>query len=299
MTQTPENNAPVQIRIALGNHPEYEALKDGRLAPNAATLNFARIDPVRKAFPLMVANLAFDISELAAVTFLQARAIGKPLVLLPVAPVCRFHHRALVHDTRKGNLSPLDLEGKRIGVRAYSQGTGVWLRGILEESYCVDFRRMNWVTLQGSYTGVRDPGHVINGSGLGLSLRELLEAGEIDAAIFGNDIPREPWCKPIILEPESAAVTWSERTGVVPINHVVVASRDFVKRNRQATKEVFALLEQAKRQAPRQEPDLKPVGLEAIRPSLTKLAHYARAQAIVPTSFDIEAVFEETSDLLG
>ena len=35
-------------------------------------------------------------------------------------------------------LAPKDLQGKRIGVRSYTQTTGVWMRGILQNEYGVD-----------------------------------------------------------------------------------------------------------------------------------------------------------------
>src|SRR5690242_18966758 len=89
---------------------------------------------ISRAFKPMVREQRFDVSEMAIATLLMARAAGSDLVLLPVVMAARFQNAALLRraDDRFG---PGDLAGKRIGVRAYSQTTGLWIRGILQEEY--------------------------------------------------------------------------------------------------------------------------------------------------------------------
>jgi 4,5-dihydroxyphthalate decarboxylase len=89
---------------------------------------------------------AYDASELAIVTFLQAKAFGKPFVALPAFVLGRFQHNLIGYNASKGELEPKDLEGKRVGVRAYTQTTGVWLRGILQHEYGVDLGKVKFVT---------------------------------------------------------------------------------------------------------------------------------------------------------
>ena len=43
-----------------------------------------------------------------------------------------LHHGALVCRRDSPLRGPADLVGRRIGVRAWSQTTGVWVRGILQ-----------------------------------------------------------------------------------------------------------------------------------------------------------------------
>jgi 4,5-dihydroxyphthalate decarboxylase len=50
------------------------------------------------------------------VTFLQAIAWGKPLVLLPAVMVGRFQHNCISYNCTKGDMTPRQLEGKRVGV---------------------------------------------------------------------------------------------------------------------------------------------------------------------------------------
>ena len=46
---------------------------------------------------------------------------------------------------------PGDLSGRRVGVRAYSQTTGLWLRGILAEEFGVKPTDVRWVTFEGAH----------------------------------------------------------------------------------------------------------------------------------------------------
>ena len=95
----------------------------------------------------MVRGQLFDVSELAIVTFLQARAYGKPLVLLPVVLAARLES-ALLCRADSDIRGPHDLVGRRVGIRAYSQTTGVWLRGVLADAHGVRPHDMRWITLE-------------------------------------------------------------------------------------------------------------------------------------------------------
>jgi 4,5-dihydroxyphthalate decarboxylase len=81
-------------------------------------LDFADVPSPASAFKRVVRGLEFDVAELAIVTFLLARAHGKPLVLLPAVVLGRFQHPLLVHDRERGNLTPVDLAGRRVGLRS-------------------------------------------------------------------------------------------------------------------------------------------------------------------------------------
>ncbi len=91
---------------------------------------------MHKAFKPMVREHAYDASEMALVTYLQAKAYNKGLTLLPAAMLARFQHGCMLFNAERGKLGPANLPGCRIGVRAYSQTTGAWLRGILAKRLC-------------------------------------------------------------------------------------------------------------------------------------------------------------------
>src|SRR6185312_6753446 len=134
------------LSIALGKYPHTAALRDGSVKPDGIELDFVEIDgPIIGAFRRMVRNLEFDISEMAITTYLSAKEYLKPFTAIPVFPVREFPHRAIVVNSAAGINSPKDLEGKRVGVRAYTVTTGVWARGVLSDVYGVDLDKVAWV----------------------------------------------------------------------------------------------------------------------------------------------------------
>ncbi len=126
---------PTTLRIALGDYPHTLPLKRGEITSPWLTLDFVEVKPMYKAFLPMVREHAYDASEMALVTAIQAKAYNKGLKLLPAAMLSRFQHGTVLYNSARGKLTPADLPGKRIGVRSYSQTTGVWIRGILENDY--------------------------------------------------------------------------------------------------------------------------------------------------------------------
>ena len=146
------------LRIALGDYPHTAALKNKEIKSDRVALDFADIKPVYKAFAEMVRKSAYDVSEMAIVTYLQAKSHGKPLVLLPCVMLGRFQHGTLLYNSERGRLSLSDLPGRRVGVRSYTQTTGTWLRGHLQNDYGVDIYRVKWVNFEDAHVlEYRDP----------------------------------------------------------------------------------------------------------------------------------------------
>ena len=101
-----------------------------------------------------------------------------------------FHHAALACPVGSTLAGPEDLRGKRIGVRAWSQTTGVWVRGILLDAYGVDHRDITWITEEDAHVSeCQDPPNV-HRIAPGQDLGTMLLTGEIDAAIALPDLIR-------------------------------------------------------------------------------------------------------------
>jgi 4,5-dihydroxyphthalate decarboxylase len=170
-----------------------------------ATFEFADITPVHRAFPVVANEDRFDLAELAIVTFLQALDAGRPLSLLPVTLLGRFQHHCLVTLDGQGQVSVDDLAGKRIGVRSYSQTTGVWVRGFLRDDHGLDARDVEWVVYEGGHVaGPRDPAQVVRAPAGGKLPKDFLD-GAFDAAIMGNELPDAPWIRPLLPQPARTA----------------------------------------------------------------------------------------------
>ena len=73
----------VTLKTLLGGYPQTVALKAGELRSDTLTLAFSPIEPVFPEFQSMVRRQAYDVSEMAIVTYLIAKSFNKPMVLLP------------------------------------------------------------------------------------------------------------------------------------------------------------------------------------------------------------------------
>src|SRR6185436_11746094 len=121
-----------RLKVLLGDYPVTHALRSGQIQPSL-DLEFADVKLPQSAFKRVVRDLEFDIAELAIVTFLLAKAHGKPYRLMPAVVTARFQHPLLVFNSEKNDsIRPEDLNGKRIGQRSYSVTTATWIRGMLQ-----------------------------------------------------------------------------------------------------------------------------------------------------------------------
>ena len=285
--------AATTLRIAIGDYPHTLPLKRGDIVSPWLTLDFVEVKPMHKAFKPMVREHAFDAGEMALTTFLQAKIHDKGLDLLPAAMLARFQHGTVLHNAERGKLTPADLPGKRIGVRSYSQTTGCWIRGILENDYGLDLSSVQWVTFEdGHVAEAKDPPDVIR-AGAGRDMTQMLIAGELDAAIYGAAMPDDPRLQSVIADPDAAARAWYADHGLVPVNHMVVVTHELARSNPPAVAELYRLLEAGKAAAglPRAGGmDMAPFGKAANRPCLELLMSYAVQQSLIPHSIDIDAL---------
>ena len=278
-------NEVTTLRVAIGDYPHTLPLKRGEIASPWLKLDFIEVKPMHKAFKPMVREHAYDASEMALVTYLQAKAYNKGLKLLPAAMLARFQHGCMLYNAERGKLDPANLPGCRIGVRAYSQTTGAWLRGILENDYAVDLSRVQWVTFEdGHVAEAKEPPGVIRAAA-GQDMTKMLIDGELDAAIYGAELPKEPRLQSVIPEPAAAARAWYGQHGLVPVNHMVVVTEALAHANPEAVAELYRLLEAGKRASglpAAGEVDTAPFGKEANWPSLELLISYALQQRLIP-----------------
>jgi len=275
----------VTLRVAIGDYPHTLPLKRGQITSPMLDLEFVEKKPMHTAFKPMVREHAFDASELALVTVLQAKAYNKGLRLLPAAMLSRFQHHTCLYNSARGDLRPADLAGKRIGLRSYSQTTGAYIRGILENDYGVDLSGVQWVTFEdGHVAEARDPDDVIRARP-DQDMTQLLIGGELDAAIYGAAMPDDPRLKSVIPDPDAAARAWFDKHGVTPVNHMVVVTDEVARAQPQAVAEFYRLLEEGKKAAGLREAgeiDATPFGRDANRPCLEMLISYAVQQNLIP-----------------
>ena len=289
------------VRMLLGDYPVTQALKRGEVKSAELSLDFADVKTVSTAFKRVVRNLEFDCSELAVVTFLMAKAYGKPLSLLPAVVMARFQHPYIVYNMERGPLSPADLAGRRVGTRSYTVTTSTWLRGILADDYGVDLGRVKWLTFEEPHVAeFRDPPSVERAPD-GKELTAMLLAGEIDAAILPA-VPTDPRLKPLIPDPAAAAEAWRRKYNAIQINHMVVVKESLSKSDPGAVREIYRLLGESKKAAKLPRPgevDVNPFGVEANRRNLEVVIDTVYRQGMIPKRFSVDELFDGVTRALG
>ncbi|HTQ74099.1 MAG TPA: phosphate ABC transporter substrate-binding protein [Burkholderiales bacterium] len=288
------------MRMLLGDYPLTQALKRGEVKSASLGLEFADVKTVSSAFKRVVRNLEFDCSELAIVTFLMAKAYGKPLVLLPAVVMARFQHPHIVYNMERGPLSPADLAGRRVGTRSYTVTTSTWLRGILADDYGVDLNRVKWITFEEPHVAeFKDPPSVERAAE-GKELNAMLLSGEIDAAIVAS-VPSDPRLVPLIPDPPAAAEAWRRKYNAIQVNHMVVVKESLSKSDPAAVREIYRLLLESKKAAklPRAgEVDVNPFGVEANRRNLEVAIDTVYRQRMIPKRFAVDELFDDVTRTL-
>jgi 4,5-dihydroxyphthalate decarboxylase len=276
-----------RLRTLLGDHPGTAALKSGAVKSGSVAFDFADYSPAHKGFKPMVRDAAFDVSELAIVTFLMAKSFGKPMVLLPNVVVARSQHGYALYNARHGTLEPADLNGKRVGIRSFTTTTGAWLRGILANDYGVDLDSIDWVTFEEAH--VVEFKDTTQRAPAGKQVVQMLIDGELDA-VLGEKVDH-PDLKPLFADVAAEERVWFEKHKVMPINHMVVVSQKLSDTNPAAVREVHRLLAAsaaASPAAPRFTSD-------GIRRSLQLIIEYCVQQKLIPRAFTVDELFDDVT----
>ena len=288
-----------EVSIVLGNYPHTLLIKEGELSGPRVKLNFIEeYKPLTKAFDVMVEKQSFDVCEMAVATFLQALDSGKPLRLIPVVMGGEFHHGSLLYNSANGLLTPRDLIGRRVGVKAYTHTTGLWVRGILQEQYGVSSDDVTWVTTEAPHVAeFTNPSNVelVQGG----NLVDMLTSGEIAAVIMG---PKQTkglslTLQQVIPDVDTAIATWYVKHKVVPANHMVVVTEDLLEKDFAAVQDVYNVLKKGidttQPSTGAESPSGLQVGTENFWGVVQLAAQYALEQKLVSRAFDKEEIFGE------
>ena len=225
----------LHLSLAVADYPHTAALLNGSIEIEGVDAEFIRVQPQIAAFRRMVRQVEFDVCELAPTTYIIARAYGAPFVALPIFVFRKFHHGGLLVRPDSGIKVPKDLEGKKVGVRAYSVTTGVWTRGILIDEFGLDASKVTWVVDDEEHvTQMRLPENVIHAPE-GVSLVDMITRGELAAGFDGNagigraGAPTGGWSQvgsqgypDLFPNAEALEADWYKRTGVYPMHGTIV-----------------------------------------------------------------------------
>ena len=298
------------LKTAIANYPHTKGLKDGTVSVPGVQFEHVEVSPIIGAFRRMCRTLEFDLCEMAITTYLTAKAHDKRFTALPVFVMRQFHHSPIVYNVKSGVRAPKDLEGKKVGVRAYTVTTGVWTRGILATEYGVDLDKVTWVVVDEEHVQeYRKPANVMERAGANLA--KMLVEGELAAAIGVGNVD-SPDVKPLIPDAAEAEAAWYRKTGIYPINHTVVVKDTQLEADPSLAPRLFAGFQSAKAEflkelssgaalpadaqvlARRRSivgDDPLPNGLGRNRKALETIVRFAHEQKILPRAVTPEELF--------
>ena len=316
----------LKLDLALGEYPHTAEILNGSIPIEGVEPNFIRVVPQIGAYRRMVRRVEFDVCDIAPTTYIIARALGAPFIALPIFLMRRFHHGGLLVRPDAGIKHPKDLEGHKVGVRAYSVTTGVWTRGILMDEYGVDSSKITWVVDDEEHvTQLKLPENVMHAPE-GRSLADMMAAGELAAGLEGNagigrsGSPtagawqvREANYPELFSNAEELESDWYGRTGIYPIHGTLVVKDEVLRQHPWIARSLMDAFTRAKatwlsklrsgqadaasdkkyRKLSEIVGDPLPFGTKANLPSMESLADTAFKQQLTPRRMKIDEVFVE------
>ena len=231
----------VRLKLAIADHPHTAAIRDGSIEIEGVDAEFVTVKPQIGAFRRMVRDVEFDVCELAPTTYIIARAYGAPFVGLPIFVVRRFHHGGMLVKPDSGIRHPKDLEGKKVGVRAYSVTTGVWIRQVFIDEYGMDNDKVTWIVDDEEHvTQLQLPGNVQH-TPEGVSLADMMASDQIQAGVEAaagigrTGAPTGGWQEvdtsmyvDLIPNAAEAEAEYYARTGVYPMHGTIVVKDEIL-----------------------------------------------------------------------
>jgi 4,5-dihydroxyphthalate decarboxylase len=318
-----------RLKIAIADYGHTRAVKSNGVPIEGIEPDFVQVVPIIGAFRRMVRDLEFDICEMAPTTYMIARARGAPYIALPIFLMRRFHHGGFVVRPDAGIRQPKDLEGKKVGVRAYSVTTGVWTRGIFVNECGLDSSKVTWVVDDEEHVStLKLPPNVVHAPE-GKSLQSMMKSGEIQAGFTGPagvgraGPPISGWDKAseaavapdtypeLIANVEQVETDWFCRTGIYPIHGLVVVKDEHIKRYPwlpralmnafvAAKKRYLEALKRGHGESPEDKryrafsslmSDPLPYGMAANRSSIEALVTFSLQQELIPSRPALDQVF--------
>jgi 4,5-dihydroxyphthalate decarboxylase len=250
----------IKLKIAIAEHPHTAAIRNGSIPIEGVDAEFVTVKPQIGAFRRMVRDVEFDVCELAPTTYIIARAYGAPFVALPIFVVRRFHHGGLLVNPESGVKTPKDLEGKKVGVRAYSVTTGVWNRQVLIDEFGVDASKVTWVVDDEEHvTQLKLPANVVHAPE-GSSLADMMAKGELAAGLeaaagigrTGN--PTSGWQEvdadypDLLPNATQLEADYYARTGVYPMHGTIVVKDSVLAEHPWVAKSIYDAFDRAKKE---------------------------------------------------
>ena len=268
----------LELTIAFSKNPRLNPLIDGTVKPQNVKLNFVQIHPAELFFRNLKYD-EFDVTEMSISDFLIARertdGTKWQWSALPVFLLKAFLWLNTYVNNSSRVESAADLKGKRFGVPDYQMTAALWMRIVLQELYGIEHRDVQWYVgrtkdvSHGVLLGLdKDPppGVSLNWLREDQTLDRMLDESQIDAAwgfaphyergsenfrsfdrYGGTPIAGNPRIRRLFRDGGKSIVTeYYQKTGVFPVNHMVVVKKHILENNPWAALELYKAFSRSK-----------------------------------------------------
>ena len=163
------------IEVVGADYPLFRHVSGVR---DGLDLRYTPVGP-GQAFKAVLENLPFQVNEfsLANYTLMRDRGVDW-MIAIPVFLNRAFRHGSLYVRRDSDLTHPLQLRGKTIGAREYTQTAGVWWRGTMIDEYDLHWSDLNWVSERKQRFAPPDEARVEAVDG---DLEQMVIDGAIDA----------------------------------------------------------------------------------------------------------------------
>ncbi|HVA13090.1 MAG TPA: hypothetical protein VNF99_07565 [Stellaceae bacterium] len=326
----------IQMSFAMSPYPRSRPVLDGRVMADGIDFICHSLTTT-ELFWRQLRFQEFDVSEMSLSSFVMIMAAGnQDWIGLPVFPQRRFFHVMGYARKDSGIRSPADYKGRRIGVLEFQMTGALWVRGAMKHEFGCNQEDVDWWMeftpehSHGGATGFTPPkGTIINQIPHDKNIGSMLVSGELDATClyFGTppnmidrttiDITRHPDIVPVFSDPGAESIRYFQKTGIFPINHMMVLRRSLHEKYPWAALSIYKAMSQAAAIADRERvehmqhhlmigavpPSYRaaigaPVihyGIKANRRTLEQACDYSYEQGLTPRRMAVDSLFAATT----
>jgi 4,5-dihydroxyphthalate decarboxylase len=225
----------LHLTLACGDYEIVRPLIEGIVQPDGIELTVLTDMTSDIRHWRMIRNREFDVCELSMSSYLMARVTGQAITAVPVFLHRRFRHGFTFINTQKGIHKPTDLIGKKVGLRNFQATTNLWIRGILEQEFGVDHKKLLWYTQDEEEVPFAPPKDLLlERVPAGKEVETMLVEGELDALIHPEIIrpllQGDSRVKRLFDNYKELEIDYYRRTGIFPIMHTTAITQDVVDR---------------------------------------------------------------------
>ena len=135
----------IALTLACGDYEIVRPLLNEKVEVDGADLTILTDMDLATRHWRFLRNGEFDVAEVSASSYLAARDNAMPFWAIPVFLHRRFRHGFMFINTSKGITKPVDLRGRKIGVKTMMTTAVLWMRGILQHEYGVPLNSVEWI----------------------------------------------------------------------------------------------------------------------------------------------------------